>query len=93
MFVTFTFNLKHHGHYFDTVRGDISGLEAHADSQQANDRHGYTALEENIFLTKCCYVGDDGDPIIFDSGCICVMTPYNGVFLGESNQLRESRVT
>ena len=39
-------------------------------------------MEDDLYLPKACYVGIDGNRILFDPGCTMTVTPYLEEFVG-----------
>ena len=67
-------------HYFDATRNILEGLEHEINN--GND-HGYTAINDDLFLPTGYYADSQQMDIVFDSGCTTSVTPNKSDFIGE----------
>ncbi len=93
----FATNYLRYPHYFDTVKNgievarignDVWSGEEHehlfvSDHTIINKLNGYTALDDDLFVPKGYYIGDnDNIPVIFDSGYHHAVAPVESDFVG-----------
>lgn len=67
----FDFNCSQYSHYLDAVMNKIEYFEDNTDHGC-----GLYSLEDDVFVHVGMYVGTYDIPIIFNSGCSIVVTPY-----------------
>ena len=78
----FDSNCNTYDHYLEAAlhRGEFSSMMEDNIPQTCD--HCYTALDDDLFLPRGRYVGKDGVPIIFDTGCSISVTPHKQDFVG-----------
>ena len=47
-----------------------------------------TSVEYDLYLPKGCYIGIEGNLILFDSGCTMTVTPYLDDFVGGTKYVK-----
>ena len=79
--ILFNSNCNTYDHYLKAVlhRGDFSFMMEDNILQTCD--HCYTALDNDLFLPKGYYVGNDGVPIIFDTGYSISVIPHKQDFV------------
>ena len=83
-----------HTWYLDAVINlDLSMRPTLNNTDDKSSTLGYPAsVESDLYLTKGCYVGIEGNLILFDSGCTMTVTPYLNDFIGGIKYVKEKEM-
>ena len=91
----FDVNCKKYPHYVDSIKDSFGAedeefLFLQSDTINHYCAHCFTALEDELFMTKGFYVDVGDKSVVFNSGCTISITPFKEDFVGDISPVRNT---